>query len=170
MTANFIAGQYTATFNAKALGQTAEGFTLDHRFFKRLVTGDAEGDTVQDAIYRGRDQRIRFRCIEALEAGIPDIVEPYASSRGTVGTQGTVGIMDIQNSGGASVPLALSLVMTAVTGTSAASDGPATITAPLTQVLEDFAVAVLYAPDLREVPIECRIYIAIATGVYYTVT
>lgn len=171
MTANFVAGDYTATYNAKALGQTADGFRLDHRFFKRIVTGDAEGDTPQDAIYRGRDQRVSFRLIEALEAGIADIVEPYASSRGTAGTQGTVGVMDIRNAGGASpTALALSLVLTAVSGTSAATDGPASITAVLTQLIEDFPVEVLYGNDLREVPIQCRIYPNASTGVYYTVT
>lgn len=171
MTANFVAGGYTATYNAKALGQAAEGFRLDHRFYKRLVTGDAEGDTVQDSIYRGREQRFSCRLIEALEAGIPDLTEPYSSPRGTVGTQGTIGVMDIRNDGGVSpTALALSLVMTAVAGTSAAEDGPATITMPLTQLLEDFPVEVLYAPDLREVPIQCRVFPNVSTGVFYTVT
>ena len=168
MTANFVAGGYTATYNAQAVGQTAEGYTLDHRFFKRLVTGDAEGDTVQDSIYRGRDQRISFRMIEALEAGVSLLVEPYASTPGTPGTQGIVGLMDIRNAGGVTpVPLALSLILTAVTGTSAANDGPATVTCPLTIISEDFPVAVLYAPDLREVPFQGRIYLD-SDGDYYT--
>lgn len=169
MTANFIAGGYTATISAKALGQTAEGYRLDHRFFKRLITGDAEGDTIQDSVYRGRDQRISFRLIEALEAGIAELVEPYAATPGTPGTQGTVGIMDIQNSGGVSTPLAKQLILTAIAGTSAATDGPATITFPLVIISEDFPVDVLYAPNLREIPFQGRVY-ADATGLYYTET
>lgn len=159
MTAEFIAGAYTATYNAKALGQTADGFRLSHQFFKRLITGDAGGDTPQDAVYRGREQMLSMRLIEADKAGIPDLVDPYAATVGTPWTLGTIGLFDVRGAGGA-IPVSRckSLVLTAVTGTSAAAETQATITLPLSILAENFPVEILLAPDLREVPIRIRIY------------
>ncbi len=165
----FIAGQYTATYNAKALGQTADGFRLSHSFFKRLVTGDAGAETPQDAIYRGREQFITARMIEAFAAGIPDLVEPYADTPGDPLTLGVIGRLDVYNGGGVSpTALAKSLVLTPVTGTSAAGDGPASITLSLAMLAEGYPVEVLLAPDLREVPIRCRVYPNMETGVFGT--
>ncbi len=68
MSADFIAGAYTATYNSKALGQTAEGWRISETVLKRLITGDAGGDTPQDAIYRGREVFFAGRLIEADKA------------------------------------------------------------------------------------------------------
>ena len=159
MTANFIAGAYTATYNGKALGQTADGFRLSHSFFKRIITGDLFGDTPQDAIYRGREQMLSARLIEAMQAGIPDLIDPYAGTVGTPWTHGVTGLMDIRGAGGGTpVPRVKSLILTAVTGTAAYTDSQKTITLPLSILSEGFPVEVLLAPDLREVPIRMRIY------------
>lgn len=160
MSADFVAGQYTATYNAKALGQTADGFRLSHQFLKRLVTGDAGGDTPQDAIYRGREQFVAFRLIEALAEGIADLVEPYAATAGTALTLGVIGRTDVRGSANETTPdpIVKSLILTAVTGTTAATGGPATITLPLSILAENFPVEVLFAPDLREVPVRMRVY------------
>ena len=168
MPGEFVAGAYTATYNAKAVGQAAEGFRISHQFFKQLITGDAEGDSPQDAVYRGREQFVSFRVIEALAAAIPDLTDPYGD--GTPFVQGQVGLLDLRGAGGGSpVSSAKALVLTAVTGTSAATDGPATITFPLSIIAEDFPMEVLYAPVNREVPMRLRVY-ADATGVYGSTT
>lgn len=159
MTAEFIAGAYTATYNAKALGQTADGFRLSHQFFKRLITGDAGGDTPQDGIYRGKEQNLSMRLIEADKAGIPDLIDPYAATVGTPWTLGQVGLLDVYGAGGgAPVSRCKSMVLTAVTGTSAATDTQATITLPLSIIAENFPIEILLAPDLREYPLRMRIY------------
>lgn len=159
MTADFIAGAYTLTYNAKAIGQTADGIRLSHQFFKKLITGDAGGQTPQDAIYQGREQMSSFRLIEADKAGIPDLIDPYAGTVGTPWTLGVVGLLDVRGAGGVSpTARALPLVLTALTGTAAATDMQATITLPLSILAEGFPVEVLLAPDLREVPIRLRHY------------
>lgn len=155
----FIAGAYTATYNAKALGQTADGFRLSHQFFKRLITGDAGGDTPQDAIYRGKEQNLSMRLIEADKAGIPDLIDPYAGTVGTPWTLGVVGLLDVHGAGGVTpAPRCKSMVLTAITGTSAATDTQATITLPLSIIAENFPIEILLAPDLREYPLRMRIY------------
>lgn len=164
---DFIAGGYTATYNAKALGQTAEGFFLSHEFFKRIITGDAGGDAPQDAIYRGRAQFVETELLEAIAAGIADLVEPYAATRGTPLTMGVIGQQDVGRSG--CVGRAASLVLTAIAGTCAAAT-PASITMPLSMLAENYPVRVLYGPDLRRIPIRIRVYPNISTGVFGTVT
>lgn len=171
MSANFVAGQYTATYNAKALGQTADGYRLSHQVFKRLVTGDAGGDTPQDAIYRGMEVMLSFRLIEALATGVDDLIYPYAATVGTPLSMGVIGRTDVRgNAAGDPVPIVKSLILTALAGTPAAEEGPATITMPLSILAENYPVEILYAPDLREVPIRMRIYPATATGVFGTET
>lgn len=156
MSGTFVAGAYTATYNAKASGQAAQGYRISHSFFKRLVTGDLGGDTPQDGIYRGREQFISYELIEAVSAAIPDLVDPYASTLGTPHTMGVIGTLDVGYSG--FTGKAKQLILTAVTGSSADDSGPATITFPLSIIAETFPVDVLYAPDLRQVPIRQRIY------------
>jgi hypothetical protein len=159
MSANFIAGAYTISYNSKACGQTADGIRFRHSFFKRLITGDAGGQTPQDAVYQGKEQTSDFRLIEADEAGIPDIIDPYAGTVGTPWTLGQIGLLDVRGAGGGSpVSRCKSLVLTAVTGTSAYTDAQATITFPLTIIREGYPVEFLLAPDLREVPIGLRHY------------
>lgn len=156
---NFVAGPYTATYNAKALGQTAEGFTISHQFLKRLVQGDAYGQTPQDAVYQGREQFVSARFIEAMEAGVRDLVEPYADVPETPYYLGRPGVLDVRGVGGSSPQaIAKSLVLTAIAGTPAANDGPATATFLRSILAEGQAVDVLLGPDLREVPVRLRVY------------
>ena len=145
---SFIAGQYTATWNALAIGQTADGLRLIHQVFKRLVTGDSYAEAPQDAIYRGADLAISFRLIEYDAAAVQTLKWPYSATKWQIGTVGTA---DVGSS------LAKQLVMTAVAGTPAATT-PATATFPKSILHENFPVEVLFAPDLREVPIRLRVY------------
>lgn len=159
MSAEFIAGTYTATYNSKALGQTADGIRISHRFAKRMVTGDLSGEVPQDAIYRGREQFSSFRLIEADKSGIPDLIDPYAGTVGDPWTMGQIGLLDVRGAGsGSPVPRCKSLVLTAVTGTSAYADSWQTVTLLLSILAEGFDVEVLLGPDLREVPIRMRHY------------
>lgn len=145
---SFIAGAFTVTYNANSVGQLANGLKLSHEFFKRLITGDSFAETPQDGVYRGGQMFIDFTMLEYNATGAQLAFWPYSA---TIFTLGTVGRLDVGSS------LAKSLVLTAVAGTTAATV-PATQT-HLTSILrEGFPVDVLYAPDLREVPISMRIY------------
>ncbi len=163
---DFVSGAYTATYNAKALGQTAQGFFLSHEFFKRMVMGDLFGDAPQDAIYRGRAQFVEYELIEALKAAVADLTDPYATSLGTLLTTGILGQLDV---GSTTCPGKVKpLVLTAVASTCAAAFGPVTVTLPLSILAEGYPVRVLYGPDLRTVPIRQRIYPG-SGGVFGTV-
>jgi hypothetical protein len=168
---NFVAGQYTATWNGKALGQTAEGFRLSHSFFKRLITGDLGAQTPQDGIYQGREQFVAFRLIEAAAAGAEELAEPYAFNASAIDL-GVIGSLDQQGNtvGGGSTPYAKALVLTAVVGTPARSAGPITITFPAAILAEGFPVEVLLGPDLREIPVRMRCYPDMETGRFATST
>lgn len=171
MSADFIAGAYTATYNAKALGQAAEGWRFLEQVFKRLITGDAGGDTPQDAVYRGREMFLSARLIEADKAGILDLLFPYSGTVGTAGELGVVGLLDVRGAGtGSPTSRCKSLVLTAVDGTSAKADMQDTYTAPLAILAEGFPVEILLAPDLKEVPVRLRVYPTMSTGVFYTET
>lgn len=145
---SFIAGRYTATFNGLSLGQTAEGYRLSHQLFKRVITGDAYGDTPQDAVYRGATAEISYRLLEYNAAGARAAFWPVANGYLDIGI---VGRLDVGSG------LAKSLILTSIQGTPAAG-APASITLPLVALKEGFPVELLFAPDLREVPMLQRCY------------
>ena len=171
----FVAGGYTATFNSNALGQTADGYRISHQFFKRLITGDLAADTPQDAIYRGREQFVGFTLIEAEEAGVADMIEPYFASTGVPLALGKIGNLDVQGDSADGSPTSgtvkvKALVLTAVSGTVAADAGPASITLTNCIIAEGFPIEILYAPDLREVPVRMRVYPDMANSRFGTIT
>jgi hypothetical protein len=145
---SFIAGRYTATWNSLALGQTAEGLRLSHQFFKRLITGDAYAESPQDAVYRGAEVTAAFRLIEYDAAALPTIMWPYSA---TFLSMGVIGRTDVGSA------IAKSLILTAMAGTPAAAT-PASLTLPQSILQEGFPVEILFAPDLREVPLRMRVY------------
>lgn len=156
---SFLSGRYSATWNSLALGQTADGIRLIHQLFKRLITGDAMAETPQDAVLRGAEMAIAFRLIEYDAAAVQTLKWPLSATKWNMGV---IGRTDVGSA------VALSLVLTAVAGTPAATT-PATATF-LTSVLhENFPVEVLFAPDLREVPIRMRVY-PNSSGVFGTET
>ena len=147
----FIAGGYSCTWNALAIGQTADGYRLTHQVFKRLITGDTYAETPQDAVYRGAEAAIAMRLIEYDAAAVQTIKWPYGTGATPKWTLGLIGGLDVASS------LVKSLVLTAIVGTTAATV-PATLTASKTILHENFPVEILFAPDLREVPLRLRLY------------
>jgi hypothetical protein len=159
----FIAGGYSMVYNSKALGQSADGIRMTYELFKRIITGHLAAQTPQDAVYQGQNRTSSFRLIEADEAGIPDLLYPYTATIGNEWQLGTIGLLDVRGQGGGSpTTRAKSLVLTAVTGTSAANDAAASITIPLSILHSNFPVDVLLAPDLKEVPIRMQHYVDMA--------
>lgn len=143
----FVAGQYTATIGASpvSIGQVKEGFRRTHEFFKRLITGDNFAEAKQDAVYRGGDVHVQFTLLEYDAAGTATLIWPY----GTFGDLGVIGVLDTS--------VATPLILTAIAGTTAATR-PATMTFPTCVLAEGYPVELLFAPDLREVPLRLRCY------------
>ena len=158
---NFVAGPYTATYDGVALGLTTQGFTLSHEFFKRLITGDVFGDGPVNSIYRGRAQFVEFESLEAENAGVLALTEPY----GTALTSGVIGQFDVTQ--GACTGASAALVLTKVTGSCAT---PATVSFPLSVLAEGYPVRALYGQDLRTIPLRLRVYPNYSTGVFGTRT
>jgi hypothetical protein len=142
----FTAGRYTATWNALAVGQTAEGINVQHQFMKRPIQGDKMGETVQDAIIRGIEVLARMRLIEWDAAAIATLIHPYGAAYQAL----AIGKLDVQNS------FAKALVLTAVDS----NPGPTPASQTLGQAIlhENFPVELLFGPDLREVPVQLRCY------------
>lgn len=154
---SFICGRYSATLAANALGQTADGYRVSHQLFKRLITGDAFAQTPQDAILQGAEMFIQARLIEYNAAGALNAFWPLAS---TIYDMGVIGRLD--------TAIADSLILTALASTPAAAT-PATATFLLTTLAEGFPVELLFAPDLREIPLRLRVYPS-SQGVFGTQT
>lgn len=160
---NFVAGPYTATYDGVALGLTTQGFTLSHEFFKRLITGDVFGDGPVNAIYRGRAQFVEFESLEAENAGVLALTEPYGA--GTQLVSGVIGQFD-QTSGDCT-GVSKALVLTKVAGSCAT---PATVSFPLSVLAEGYPVRALYGQDLRTIPLRLRVYPNDSTGIFGTRT
>ena len=138
---SFLAGRYTATLGASALGQTKDGFRVSHSSFEQPITGDAMAQTVQDAVHQGAEMHVAFTGIEYNAAGMQNAFWPFSS---TIYDMGVIGRLRSA--------IADSLVLTAVAGTPAAA-APATATFLLTQLAAGFPVELLFATALREVPL-----------------
>jgi len=155
----FISGGYTATLGGSSLGQIQAGFTIDHQIFKRLITGDNYADTVQDGINRGMGVHISMTLLEYNAAAAATALWPYGSTYLTFSEK--VGQIDVQQS------KVDSLILTAVAGPPAATV-PATITCLKTILAENHNVSMLFAPDLRTIPLRMRVYPV--AGVFGTLT
>lgn len=153
----FIAGRYTATLGASALGQTRDGFRVSHSLFKRLITGDAFAQTPQDAIVQGAEMFVGCTLIEYDATGALNAFWPLSS---TIYDMGVIGRLD--------TAIADALILTDVDNTPAATK-PATATFTLCTLAEGFPVELLFGPDLREVPLRFRIYPS-SQGVFGTQT
>lgn len=154
----FIAGRYTATWNALAIGQTADGIRLTHSLFSQLITGDGYASSPQDAVHQGAEASVQMNLIEYDTAALQTIKWPVSATKWNMGVVGQTHV------GSA---LAKELILTAVANTPAAAT-PATITAAKTILHEGFPVEVLFAPALRTIPIRLRIYPV--SGVFATET
>lgn len=146
----FIAGPYTATLGAQAIGQAANGYTISHSVFKELVTGDAEALTPQDAVYQGHEVFVSWILQEYDVALAQDVFWPYGTTT-EWGAQGQVGRMDVASS------LVSQLILDDVAGTPAATK-PLTATFPKVILAEGFPVEMIFGNTLRRIPIRMRAY------------
>lgn len=152
MALNIVSGRYTATYAGASVGQSSEGIKLSHRAFKRAVRGDAGAEMKQDSIYRGMQVDGDLRLIEYGAPGTLGMMWPYAA---TYLDPGIIGRADVASG------IAKPLILTAIAGALAT---PNTITIPLACLADGFPVDLLFAPDLREVPIKLDIYAGAITG------
>lgn len=143
---SFIAGQYTATLATNALGQTKEGWRVEHQFFKRKIQGDNLAKSDQDAVWQGGNVFIKGTLLEYNATGALAAFWPYGTAYLSMGVMGRL-----------DSAIAGVLVLTAIAGTPAAA-APASITMNKVILAEGFPVDLLFYPDLREVPLRLQSY------------
>jgi len=152
----FVAGQYTATLAAATVGQIEQGINISHSFNKQMIVGNNMGSTIQDGCFQGADMTLEYRLMEYNAASARAAFWPYGTTYMKVVT--LPGMFDVQNS------LFGALILTALTGTPAATLGPASITIPRSIIRENFNVQMLLDTTLRVIPIQMRAYPAFGTG------
>jgi len=154
-------GEYTSTYNTQALGNTQDGWRMEVTGNRKGVTVDKFGDTEIDGVYRGLNVNFEAVLKDWDALGVNDLWWPYHA---TMGTLGVIGRLDVVSS------LALALVLTALSGTPAATTGPASVTAALSILDAEFARTVNLNTEDRSIPVRLRVYPNTSTGVMFAFT
>ena len=146
---NPVAGAYTGTLNAVALGiMNDDGFVLNIQPHSDLINDtDQYRRTLIETIYTGIDWRVRYRTKE-WNTGMQAAFSQYGA-QGTNPAPGmSLGIIGRKGSG-----IAQALILTATTGTPAATS-PATLTATQALLAPETNIDMRFTAAVREVPIE----------------
>ena len=165
---SFIAGKYTVTYGPSGslipVGQVAAGITIEHVVSKQLITGDNEGQSVQDAVYQGHNVFAELTLMEYDSAGALNMFWPYSAQAGRADVMGR---LDVAQS------IADHFMLTVLAGTTADATtdqtGPQTLLAEHAILAEDFPVRMLFAPALRDIPLRLRFYPYDSTGTVHYV-
>lgn len=153
----FIVGPYTYTYDGSALGISEDGFRWLPGGLGEPIRGDNMGDTIQDIVHRGIQFNLEIVLEEYSIAGMQKILWPWHA---TIGNHGQAGVLWTS--------LAKSLVVTAVTGTTA-STVPATMTFEKTILDPGFVSQVNLNARLRKVPLRLIVF-PNANNVFFTQT
>lgn len=150
---SFIAGAYTATWNSVDVGRTERGWNVEQDYHQEAVIADSYGDMWVDGVQQGVDTIVTCDFIEydLLATAI------YAQQGGAGLGNNKVGIL--------LTSLAHPLVLTPVSGTTAASNGK-TWTFPLAIITDN--VSILLSSKLRKGPLRWRCFPNLSSGVVYT--
>ena len=144
-----IAGPYTATYNAFALGtQNDDGFVIsaNHRG-QEINASDAYGETLVEGIWRGMNWRLRLRGLEWNKRGLLDSLQAFGQPNGG----GTFG-PSVDNVGDRYSKFAQAMVLTAVLGNPPTT--PQTVTATNAIVAPGQTTEFMLTSKMREMPIE----------------
>lgn len=156
-----ISGEYEGVYNSLALGYTQDGYRMEVTGNRKGVTVDKFGDTEIDGVYRGVNVFVEAIFKEWDAAGMAGLWWPY---HGTVGTMGLIGRLEVYNQ------FVKALVLTAVAGSPAATEGPASVTGTLSVLDAEFARQVNFNNEDRSVPVRIRLYPNTSTGVMFALT
>lgn len=140
----FAPGYYEMTYNAVSVGQVEGPKTLRRNAISQEITTDKFGPV--DGVYQGGEC---FLSVILKEWKLPEtnIIWPYGADFGAVGQLGRL------NS-----DLAKQIILTAQTGSPAATEGPATFTAALAILAPQNDTSVLFGNVQRDVPVLFKLY------------
>lgn len=143
----FVAGPYNGTYNAVALGITADGFKLDLTLKQENIDeSDLYGGSLLDYVYRGGDATMEYRS-KAYKPGSVAPMWPWGPLGQITSTAAPVGRL--------ASDVASPFVLTAVANTPAAVIGNAcaTFTASKAILAPGYNPSLLFTSKLREVPV-----------------
>lgn len=157
----YASGEYTATYKAKSLGNTEDGWRMELQGGRKGVTVDKYGDMEIDGVYRGVNAF--FECVfkdwdlkdslasPPVSTGFRELWWPYSTVPGSIGV---IGRLEVQSS------MTSALVLTALAGTPAAVStiGPLSITAGNAILEAEFARTVNFNTEDRSAPVRLRSY------------
>lgn len=153
----FVAGRYSATWNAVSLGITRQGFELDIDYkHEQIDESDAYGQSLIESIVRGASVSLSAT-LKEYASGSKAVLWPLGNSvLGVIqSTANPIGTL--------ASDLAKSLVLTAAANTPAAA-APATLTASKAYIHPTYNPKLLFDSRLREVPIRMQFYPSETTG------
>lgn len=146
----FIAGAYTATYNAVGTGITDGGYEVEQTAKAEMIDkSDVYGDTLLDAIYRGGECTCQFTSKEYM-AGSLAVFWPWGGAAMGAFITAAMPIAVLASS------IAKPLILTATANTPAAA-APATLTAPLALLAFNYPAKLLYDSRLRTLPIRLQL-------------
>lgn len=158
--ANYIAGHYTATWNAVDIGSTETGFNIDETIHVQQIQSDDMGDVPIDGIGQGVEVQVSFDYIQY------DVIVAamYAAQGATVaGTVATFQGLTNSKVGYTMAGLSKPLILTPVTGTPAQIlDGMRVWTFPRAIIISNLRT--LMASKLRRGPLTFHCYPDISTA------
>lgn len=140
--ATIIAGRYTGSWNALAIGICKDdGYRLLESPKKEKVNkSDAFAQTLIETVHQGVDWAVVMTLIEYNTAAMPTIISPW----GAFGTLGTIAVLG--------TGIARPLVLTSTAGTPAVAS-PATFTGTLAELAPESNVDLGFTSAARQVPV-----------------
>lgn len=148
-----IAGAYTGTWNAGALGLTEEGFKLTQDIKEEAIDKtDQYARTTLDTIGQGVDWFAEWKFMEYGAAGLAGSISPH----GSLGQLGIIGRSAITS-------FVQSLVLTSTAGTPAAA-APASLTASKSKMAAGQTASIAFDSSLRKVPCRMQLLPYVLTG------
>jgi hypothetical protein len=154
--ATVIAGGYTATYAAAAMGQQEDGFRLRLSFAKEEIRSNTYGDSVIDAVYRGGNCFLTGIFIERASVAANAAISPWNPYGAALGFMGIVGRLDFA--------LSVSVVMTAIATLPAAS-AIATLTATNSIIDQNLSTEMSFANRASFLQLTFRLYPYLSTDV-----
>lgn len=138
-----IAGSYSGTWNALAIGNTAAGFRKNYAYKGRQIQFDAVGEANVDQIFTGLNMTVDFVAQEYDAAAIDTLRWPFAS---TIGRVNPAGLSMWQ----AAKPLILTSCLTGV--------DPQTITFYKTILAPEYEISTEYSHRERPLPMRVIVF------------
>jgi hypothetical protein len=163
----FIAGRYSMTYqapsdSARSGGIQEKGYYLDWSYKKDVLDRtDQFGQGVKiESFLQGVNVHLSGVAKEQL-SGVMKMINPFNGWAGTGVSNFNMGVVGVQDSDNSGI-----VILTATAGTPAAAS-PATLTATLCILAEDFDVTLLFGPEHRTYPWRFSVLPYLASGTTY---